>query len=159
MMVGIGGDVMKMLRWCLAAVAAVAASPALADSYYPLVVGKTSILVDLTTLKREGDIAKVWSILVKEGTVDFDFALGRDEINCSTDERRNVAVTTYRMSGDLVRSEYVVRAWEPIIPQSREALLETAVCNGPPDPKLVITTADPPADIVRKIKTVVSADK
>jgi hypothetical protein len=109
MMVGIGGDVMKMLGLSLTLAAALMAAPALADTYYPLVVGKTSILVNLTTLKREGDIAKVWSILVNQDTVSFDFALGRDEINCSTDERRNVAVTTYRMSGEVVKSEDIVR--------------------------------------------------
>jgi hypothetical protein len=138
----------------LAAVLAVAA-PAMADTYYPLMMGKTTILLDMTTLKRSGDIAKAWAILILDPPPhSYDFQIGLDQFNCSTDESSNITSTTYTSSGDVFASARSVQPWEPIVPNTNEALFEAAICNGVPNPKLLFTTDDRTPDIVKKIRAV-----
>lgn len=144
-----------------ALVAALAmAAPAMADIYYPLTMGKTTILLDMTTLKRSGNIAKVWAILILDPPPrSFDFQIGLDQINCSTDERSNVTSTTYNNSGEVVKADHSFHPWEPIAPNTNAAFFEAAICSGVPDPKLLFTTDDSTPDIVKKIRAVVTTDK
>jgi hypothetical protein len=128
-------------------VLATVSGPASAAGYYLLSVGASGDYVQLDTIKRDGDNATGWILIVENqsGVSDsktYDMITVEMDYSCKSDQSRIPYMAGYTIGGQLAFSGTTGAVWAPVIPGTRDSTIEKVMCTDERDPSLVLTYAD-----------------
>jgi len=95
---------------------------------------KIRFYVDHSSIKRNGDISKMWTMqdyvdVKKQGQRSIKFLL---EFDCKNDSSRGAAFLAYSKqmgSGEILYQDYTIDAWRPYTPDSVNASLAKIACS------------------------------
>jgi hypothetical protein len=126
------GQGMRKLIACAALAAGLlTASTANAADYFVASWDLDSMMVlDLTTLKRNGAIVTVWMTHRLAHPKDtWDCLTSQTQFDCDADRTRLMAVVLYDAKDMNLASDFSPGEWTPIVPESISAEAAVAVCN------------------------------
>jgi hypothetical protein len=97
----------------------------------------TTIYVDLSTVRRNGDLVKVWYMLDYETVrtvLQFSYLSRKSQaqIDCAEERIRNLAATLFsgnKGNGKLVHTDSDEGEWAPVAPESVGEVLLNLVCR------------------------------